>query len=179
MSKCDYNQWCHLSVRDFFAWHWKQVGWGAGGAEKIYSWIKVPLGKTLSMDKYMYVTKESIFIPWIWNQPVCFSFVELMISICKLNGRSLLKRDWLFHREFIWQHNVKRRYTVAWSDQFLMRFIGKKFQLKIHWLLKLSVTVLLALIWFVECDQTWTISSVSVAISKKKKEKKLRFVISW
>lgn len=50
----------------------KTSGLGAGGAEKIYSWIKVPLWKTLSRDKCMYVTEESIFIPWIWNQPVCF-----------------------------------------------------------------------------------------------------------
>lgn len=156
-------------------WHDIENKWvGGGGCRKNILLNKsAPWEDIVNRDKCMYVTEESIFIPWIWNQPVCFSFVELMISICKLNGRSLLKRDWLFHREFIGQHNVKRRYTVAWSDQFLMRFIGKKFQLKIHWPLKLSVTVLLALIWFVECDQTWTISSVSVAISKKKKEKKL------
>lgn len=157
----------------------KTSGFGAGGAEKIYSWIKVPLGKTLSRDKYMYVTKESIFIPWIWNQPVCFSFVELMISICKLNGRSLLKRDWLFHREFIGQHNVKRRYTVAWSDQFLMRFIGKKFSIKNSLALKIECYC------FVGIDLIrWMWSNLNYIISicchlQEEERKEIMFIIFW
>lgn len=122
-----------------------QVGWGQKVQKKIYSWIKVPLGRHCQgISICMSLKNQFLFLEFEINL-FAFSFVELMISICKLNGRSLLKRDWLFHWEFIGQHNVKRGYIVARSDQFLMRFIGKKISIKNSLALKLRVTVLLAL----------------------------------
>lgn len=108
-----------------------------------------------------------------------FSFVESMISICKLNGRSLLKRDWLFHREFIGQHNVKRRYTVAWSDQFLMRFIGKKISIKNSLALKIECYC------FVGIDLIrWMWSNLNYIISicshlQEEERKEIMFIIFW
>lgn len=113
-----------------------QVGRGQRVQKKIHSWIKVPLGKALSRDKYicMSLKNQFLFLEFEINL-FAFSFVELMISICKLNGRSLLKRDWLFHWEFIGQHNVKRGYIVApIRSVFNEIHWKKKFQLKIHWL---------------------------------------------